>query len=67
MKTPVLIGGGGPVGLAMAGDLGWRGIPCMLIEKTDDRVTQPRMDMVHVHHGVLPTLGHRAMGRGGRL
>ncbi len=48
MRTPVLIVGGGPVGLAMAGDLGWRGIPCVLIEKTDGRVTQPRMDMVHV-------------------
>ena len=48
MKTPVLIVGGGPVGLAMAGDLGWRGVPCVLIEKTDGRVTQPRMDMVHV-------------------
>jgi len=32
----------------MAGDLGWRGVPCVLIEKTDGRVTQPRMDMVHV-------------------
>jgi 2-polyprenyl-6-methoxyphenol hydroxylase-like FAD-dependent oxidoreductase len=47
-KTPVLIVGGGPVGLAMAGDLGWRGIRCTLIEKTDGRITQPRMDMVHV-------------------
>jgi hypothetical protein len=32
----------------MAGDLGWRGIPCGLIEKTDGRVTQPQMDWVHV-------------------
>jgi 2-polyprenyl-6-methoxyphenol hydroxylase-like FAD-dependent oxidoreductase len=48
MKTPVLIVGGGPVGLAMAGDLGWRGISCVLIEKTDGRITQPRMDIVHV-------------------
>ena len=24
--TPILIVGGGPVGLALAGDLGWRGI-----------------------------------------
>jgi len=48
MKTPVLIVGGGPVGLAMAGDLGWRGIPCVLIEKTDGRIAQPRMDIVHV-------------------
>jgi 2-polyprenyl-6-methoxyphenol hydroxylase-like FAD-dependent oxidoreductase len=48
MHTPVLIVGGGPVGLALAGDLGWRGVPCMLVEKTDGRITQPRMDMVHV-------------------
>jgi 2-polyprenyl-6-methoxyphenol hydroxylase-like FAD-dependent oxidoreductase len=48
MKTPVLIVGAGPVGLAMAGDLGWRGVPCVLIEKTDGCITQPRMDMVHV-------------------
>jgi 2-polyprenyl-6-methoxyphenol hydroxylase-like FAD-dependent oxidoreductase len=48
MKTPVLIVGAGPVGLAMAGDLGWRGVPCVLIEKTDGRISQPRMDMVHV-------------------
>jgi 2-polyprenyl-6-methoxyphenol hydroxylase-like FAD-dependent oxidoreductase len=48
MKTPVLIVGGGPVGLALAGDLGWRGVPCVLVEKTDGRITQPRMDIVHV-------------------
>ena len=48
MQTPILIVGGGPVGLAMAGDLGWRGVPCVLIEKTDGRITQPRMDIVHV-------------------
>jgi 2-polyprenyl-6-methoxyphenol hydroxylase-like FAD-dependent oxidoreductase len=48
MKTPVLIVGGGPVGLAMAGDLGWHGIQCVLIEKSDGRISQPRMDMVHV-------------------
>ena len=48
MKTPVLIVGGGPVGLAMAGDLGWRGIPCVLVEKTDGGIAQPRMDMVGV-------------------
>jgi 2-polyprenyl-6-methoxyphenol hydroxylase-like FAD-dependent oxidoreductase len=47
-STPVLIVGGGPVGLAMAGDLGWRGVPCTLVEKTDGRITQPRMDIVHI-------------------
>jgi 2-polyprenyl-6-methoxyphenol hydroxylase-like FAD-dependent oxidoreductase len=46
--TPVLIVGAGPVGLALAGDLGWRGIPCMLIEKTDGAIEQPKMDLVGV-------------------
>ena len=36
--TPVLIVGAGPVGLALAGDLGWRGVPCTLIEKTDGTI-----------------------------
>jgi 2-polyprenyl-6-methoxyphenol hydroxylase-like FAD-dependent oxidoreductase len=48
MRMPVLIVGGGPVGLALAGDLGWRGVSCALIEKTDGRIFQPRMDIVHV-------------------
>ncbi len=48
METPVLIVGAGPVGLALAGDLGWRGIPCMLIEKSDGSIFQPKMDMIGV-------------------
>jgi 2-polyprenyl-6-methoxyphenol hydroxylase-like FAD-dependent oxidoreductase len=44
--TPVLIVGAGPVGLALAGDLGWRGISCTLIEKTDGAIEQPKMDIV---------------------
>ena len=48
IKTPVLIVGGGPVGLALAGDLGWRGVQCMLIERGDGRVENPKMDMVHI-------------------
>jgi hypothetical protein len=39
----VLIVGGGPVALAMAGDVGWHGIPCVLVEKTGGGITQPRM------------------------
>ena len=45
-RTPVLIAGAGPVGLALAGELGWRGVPCMLIEKTDGAIEQPKMDIV---------------------
>ena len=48
MKTPVLIVGAGPVGLALAGDLGWRGIACTLIEKTGGAIGQPKMDLVGV-------------------
>jgi 2-polyprenyl-6-methoxyphenol hydroxylase-like FAD-dependent oxidoreductase len=44
--TPILIVGAGPVGLALAGDLGWRGIACTLIEKTDGAIEQPKMDIV---------------------
>ena len=45
---PVLIVGGGPVGLALAGELGWRGVPCTLIEKTDGAIEQPKMDLVGI-------------------
>ena len=47
LETPVLIVGGGPVGLALAGDLGWRGTSCLLVEKGDGQVGQPKMDLVH--------------------
>src|SRR5712691_4140353 len=47
-SLPVLIVGAGPVGLALAGDLGWRGVPCMLIEKGDGTIEQPKMDLVGV-------------------
>ena len=46
--TPVLIVGAGPIGLALAGDLGYRGQSCILIEKGDGGVYQPKMDMVGI-------------------
>jgi 2-polyprenyl-6-methoxyphenol hydroxylase-like FAD-dependent oxidoreductase len=46
--VPVLIVGGGPVGLALAGDLGWRGIRCVLIEQSDGSIYQPRQDLVGI-------------------
>jgi 2-polyprenyl-6-methoxyphenol hydroxylase-like FAD-dependent oxidoreductase len=45
---PVLIVGAGPVGLALAGDLGWRGRRCLIIEQSDGSIYQPRMDFVGV-------------------
>jgi 2-polyprenyl-6-methoxyphenol hydroxylase-like FAD-dependent oxidoreductase len=47
-RVPILIAGGGPVGLALAGELGWRGVPCMLIEKSDGTIEQPKMDLIGV-------------------
>jgi 2-polyprenyl-6-methoxyphenol hydroxylase-like FAD-dependent oxidoreductase len=47
-RVPVLIVGAGPVGLALAGDLAWRGIDSLLVERGDGVVQQPRMDMVGI-------------------
>ena len=46
--TPVLIVGGGPVGLAMAVELGWRGIECMLVEQGDGEVLHPKTNGVNM-------------------
>jgi 2-polyprenyl-6-methoxyphenol hydroxylase-like FAD-dependent oxidoreductase len=40
--TPVLIVGGGPVGLAVAIELGRRGIACTLVEQFDGTIHHPR-------------------------
>ncbi len=46
IETSVLIVGGGPIGLTLALDLGWRGIGCMLIEQGDGSIDLPRGAMV---------------------
>ena len=47
-RIPVLIVGGGPVGLALAGELGWRGIACMMVEQGDGAIVTPKMNEVNV-------------------
>ena len=37
-NLPVLIIGAGPVGLALAGDLGWRGRQVLVIEQSDGSI-----------------------------
>ena len=43
IRVPVLIVGGGPVGLALAVDLGWRNVPCLLVEQGDGEVVDAKM------------------------
>ena len=47
-RTPVLIVGGGPVGLALASELGWRGISCILTEQGDGTIVTPKMNEVNI-------------------
>jgi len=42
LDAAVLIAGGGPVGLALAGELGRRGISCILVEQGDGTIVHPR-------------------------
>ena len=46
--TDVLVIGAGPVGLALAGDLGWRARTCLLVDEGTGVVGQPRMDLVGI-------------------
>jgi 2-polyprenyl-6-methoxyphenol hydroxylase-like FAD-dependent oxidoreductase len=47
-ETPVLIVGGGPIGLALAADLGRRGIRATLIEKNENKIGPAKMLEVSV-------------------
>ena len=47
-RVPVLIVGGGPVGLALAVELGSRGIACELIEQSDGIIAIPKMNEVNI-------------------
>ena len=46
-KIPVLIVGGGPIGLALAAELGWQGVRCLLVEQGDGVVKTPKMNEVN--------------------
>jgi len=46
-EASVLIVGGGPVGLALAADLGWRGVSCILVEEGDGTIYHPRANTVN--------------------
>ena len=46
-RVPVLIVGGGPLGLGLAAELGWQGVRCLLIEQGDGVVKTPKMNEVN--------------------
>ncbi|MEK7340766.1 MAG: FAD-dependent monooxygenase, partial [Candidatus Binatota bacterium] len=46
-RFPVLIAGGGPTGLALAIELGRRGIPCLVVEQGDGSVEFPTTNLVN--------------------
>jgi 2-polyprenyl-6-methoxyphenol hydroxylase-like FAD-dependent oxidoreductase len=46
-EISVLIVGGGPVGLALAAELGWHGVACTLVEQGDGLVKTPKMNEVN--------------------
>jgi 2-polyprenyl-6-methoxyphenol hydroxylase-like FAD-dependent oxidoreductase len=45
-STSVVIAGAGPVGLALACELGLRGVACILVEKRDGAIIVPKQSMV---------------------
>ena len=47
LHTRVLIVGAGPVGLALAAELGWRGVACSIIEQSDGVIHHPRATAVN--------------------
>jgi len=49
IETSVLIVGGGPVGLALALDLGWRGVECLLVDELerDGYRRHPRANLIN--------------------
>ena len=48
IETPVLMVGAGPVGLCMALDQGWRGVPGILIEQTDGSLESSKIGHIAV-------------------
>jgi 2-polyprenyl-6-methoxyphenol hydroxylase-like FAD-dependent oxidoreductase len=67
-EVPVLIVGGGPVGLAAAIELAWRGVDCLLVERRDGSIGHPKMNQVSVRTmeicrrwGVAPSVRARSV------
>jgi len=46
-RYPVVIAGGGPTGLALAAELGWRGVSSLVVEQGDGSVEFPTTNLVN--------------------
>lgn len=46
VEVPILIAGGASVGLSLAADLGWRGVPCLMVEPRETVNPHPRANAV---------------------
>lgn len=46
IETPILIVGGGPVGLSLAAELGWRGSACTLVEERTEPTRHPKATLL---------------------
>jgi 2-polyprenyl-6-methoxyphenol hydroxylase-like FAD-dependent oxidoreductase len=47
IEVPVLVAGGGPVGLTMAVELAHYGIECLLVERNETTTRHPKMDLTN--------------------
>lgn len=47
-ETSVLIVGAGPVGLGLALELSWRGVPCVIIDQGDGVITAPKLGAIGI-------------------
>ncbi len=46
MDVPVVVAGGGSVGLSLAAELGWRGVECVVVEERETLNRHPRANAV---------------------